>query len=111
MAQKLFVNQTGYTINGDLTVRAGSTPGKVLTVVSFSVDPNGRTMVPYGDANDPYVDQLEVSVLTDGAVVLSDQIVIVRSSPLDNDFNMNDTIYINLQGQSFVLTFGNTWTV
>jgi len=110
MAQKLFVNQTAYTLNCQISVRLGSTPGQELTTVNFALNPNSQQMVPYGDPNDPYIDQLEVNAVTNGAVVLSQQIVIARSSDLDNQFNMNDTVYLNLQGQSFVVTTANTWT-
>lgn len=112
MAQKLMVNQTSYTINGTITVRSGSTPGgQEFGQVPFTLQPNSQMMIPYGDANDPYVDQLEVSAMTNGAVILADQIVITRGSQLDNEFNMNDTVYIGLTGQSFVVTTANTWTV
>jgi hypothetical protein len=112
MAQKLMVNQTNYTINGTLTVRSGNNPGgQEWGQVPFILQPNSQEMVPYGDANDPYVDQLEISAMTDGAVLLTDQIVITRGSALDNQFNMNDTVYINISAQNVEITTANTWTV
>lgn len=110
MAQKKFVNNTSYEIQGTLEVRAGDQPGTTLNAVNFVVAPNSSQMVTYGDASNPYMDALQISGVTNGAVVLTDQIVIGRSSELDNLFNMNDTIYIAMNGQNFNVTSGNTWT-
>ncbi len=111
--QKFFVNQTAYIINGTIIVRLGSTPGQESGQVSFTLNPNQSLMVPYGDPSDPYVDQLTLSAMVDngGAVVLSDQVVITRGSNLDNLFNTNDTVYINVVNDNFVINTGNTWTV
>ncbi len=112
MVQKLFINQTNYMVNGIIVVRQGDNPGTDLpTTVNFTVEANSQQMVPYGDANDPYVDQLTLSGLADGGLVLSDQIVMTRGSALDNLFNMNDTVTITLEASSFVITTSNTWTV
>lgn len=111
MAQKLMVNNTSYTIEGTITVRSGSTPGADIGTVQFTLSPNSQQMVPYGDANDPYMDALTVSAVANGSIILSDQIVITRGSSLDNEFNMNDTIYIAISNNNFVITSNNTWTV
>jgi hypothetical protein len=113
MAQKLFVNNTPYLINGTIGVRAGSQPGQELNSVDFTLQPGpgSQQYVQYGDPNNPYMDSLQLTVIADGGAILSDQVIIDRSSPLDNQFNMNDTIYIAMQGTSFVVTTGNTWTV
>lgn len=112
MARKLMVNNTQYEINGNLTVRAGDTPGKDLDTVHFSIPagPGTKQFVDYGNDQNPYVDQLEISGMTDGAMVISDQVIMIRGGQMDNMFNMNDTIYIALDGQSFEIKSGNTWT-
>lgn len=113
MAQKLFVNNTPYTVNGDIGVRQGSQPGNELNSVQFTLDPGPGTqkMVPYGDPSDPYMDSLQLTAIADGGAIVSNQIILIRGSSLDNEFNMNDTIYIALQNNMFVVTSGNTWTV
>jgi hypothetical protein len=113
MAQKLFVNNTAYTVNGNLGVRLGSTPGQELNSVDFTLSPgpNSQQYVQYGDANDPYMDELELTAIADGGAILSDQVVLQRGGSVDNEFNMNDTIYVAMQGNNFVITTANTWTV
>lgn len=113
MAQKLFVNNTGLQVTGQITVRTGDTPGQDLNDVSFTLSANEGTQqyVTYGDASSPYMDALEISAEADGAVLLSQQIVIARGSSLDNEFNMNDTIYIGLANNQLAVTTANTWTV
>ena len=110
--QKLFVNNTGFEIQGVLEVRAGSNPGSELATVNFNIPANAgaHQMVQYGDPNDPYIDQLTISALTDGAVVLADQIVVQRSSSLDNEFNQNDTVEIGYNNNMFTITSSNTWS-
>lgn len=112
MARKLMVNNTDYEINGTIVVRKGSQPGEDDGAVDFKLakGPGTQEFVNYGSEQNPYVDQLTISAMTNGAVVLSDQIVITRGSELDNMFNMNDTIYIALDGESVKITSGNTWT-
>jgi len=111
MAQKLFVNNTNATVEIILAVRAGEVPGQVGDTINASVAPNAQQMVTYGDSNNPYIDQLTISTVNNGSLTLTDQIVLSKSAELDNELNMNDTIYIALQGTSFVITSGNTWTV
>lgn len=111
MAQKLMVNSTSYIIQGTITVRSGSTPGQDSGTADFTLQPNSQAMVPYGDANDPYMDALTLSAITNGSIILSDQIVITRGSSLDNEFNMNDTIYIAISNNNFTITSANTWTI
>ena len=105
------VNNTPYTVVGTFTVRMGSQPGNDSGTVSFTLAPNSQQMVPYGSSSNPYMDALTVSAEANGAVILSDQIIIVRGSNLDNEFNMNDTIYLAIQDNTFLITSANTWTV
>jgi hypothetical protein len=112
MASKLFVNNTGYQINGNLVVRKGAQPGTSLNSVQFVLSSamGSQLFVQYGDVNHVFVDQLEISSLANGGYIISNQIVVTRGSQLDDLFNTNDTITIALQSQSFVTTGSNTWT-
>ncbi len=112
MAQKKFVNNTPYVIEGIIGVRDGQEPGQTLDTVNFELPagPGNNLMVAYGDDSNPFMDSLEISAMSDGAVIMTDQIIITRSSALDNEFNMNDTVYIAMSGQNFNVTSGNTWT-
>ncbi|WP_295793749.1 hypothetical protein [Mucilaginibacter sp.] len=113
MPAKLFVNNTGYEINGNLTVRAGSQPGQNLNSVQFVLDSSmgSQQVVNYGDPNNLFMDQLEISTLALGGYIISNQIVVTRGSIIDDMFNTNDTITIALNNQSFVVTTSNTWTI
>ncbi len=110
MAKKLMVNNTNYEINGTIVVRNGSEPGKNAGTVNFKIakGPGTNQSVEYGDANNPYMDQLTISTEANGAVILSDQVVITRGSDLDNLFNMNDTISIAITNQSIQISSSNS---
>lgn len=110
MASKLFINNTGYEINGNLTVRKGTQPGTNLNSVQFVLNAamGSQQTINYGDAANIFVNQLEVSSLANGGYIVSNQLVVTRGSALDDLFNRNDTIYIAFQNQSFVITSSNT---
>ncbi len=110
MAHKLIINKTDFAINGNLVVRKGDQPGNNLNSVQFSVSAHAQLMITYGDANNIYVNGLEISCQANGGLLVSDQRVLSRGSTLDDLFNRNDTIYVLLQGQSIVITSANTWT-
>lgn len=110
MAQKMIINKTDFVINSNLVVRKGDQPGTNLNSVHFSVNAHSQKMIAYGDANNIYVNELEISCQAGGGLIISDQQVISKSSALDDLFNRNDTIYVLLQGQSIVITSANTWT-
>jgi len=112
MPAKLFINNTGYAVSGNLTVRMGSQPGKNHSSVQFSLDPSmgSQQTVYYGDPSNPYMDQLEVSTLALGGYIICNQIIVTRGSVLDDMFNTNDTITLSLDNQSFVVNTSNNWT-
>jgi len=112
MPAKLFINNTGYQINGNLTVRLGTQPGENLNSVQFVLDPSmgSQQVVNYGDPDNVFMDQLEISTLALGGYIISNQIVVTRGSIIDDMFNRNDTITLTLENQSFVVTTNNTWT-
>lgn len=111
MARKLMVNNTGNQLEGTIVTRKGSTPGQSDGTVNFNLAVGQQEFVDYGDDSDPYMDELDLQAMANGGVIASEQIVIIRGSALDNMFNMNDTIYVALNGSSFNVTSGNTWTV
>jgi hypothetical protein len=112
MPQKLFVNNSGYQVNGNLTVRAGDEPSNQLNSVQFVLDlaMGSQQFVQYGDENNPYVDELQMEGLINGGYLTIDQTVVTRGSDLDDFLNTNDTIIIALQGPCFLITSTNTWS-
>jgi len=112
MPSKLFINNTGYQINGNLTVRAGSEPSNQLNSVQFVLDPTigSQLMVYYGDDSNPFVDGLETAGLINGGSIILNQTVVSRAGEMDDMFNCNDTITVALADQCFVIAGSNTWT-
>lgn len=111
MPAKLFINNTGYAVNGNLTVRMGSQPGQNHSSVQFSLDPamGSQLVVNYGDASNVFMDQLEVSTLALGGYIVCNQIIVTRGSVLDDMYNTNDTVTLSLSNQCFAIRTSNTW--
>lgn len=112
MAQKLFINNTEYLIQGTLAVRKGSDRGNALYTVSFTINPRTQQNVSYGDVHNPHADGLEISAIENGIIVLTEQINMQEGGISDKEFNLNDTIYINMNDHHhFMITAANTWTI
>jgi len=111
MASKLFINNTGFQVNGNLVVRAGTVPGNNLNSVQFTLDSGigSQQKIEYGDVNNVFVDALQLSSLANGGYIISNQIIETRGGVLDDLFNRYDTITVAMQSQSFVVTSSNTW--
>lgn len=110
MGQKMFINKMGLAISVQLQVRMGDTPGHLKSVKDFSMSKDQSEMVIYSESSDPYLDGICVNAIDDGEIVATQQFVISRGSPLDDDFNTNDTITFTKEMENINLSFSNTWT-
>ena len=111
MGQKMFINNTQYSVSVQLEVRKGSTPGSVESIKDFNLAKGQQEMVKYsGDAN-PYLDAIVVSLDEGGDLVSTQHFVLERGSPVDNQFNTHDTVTITNQDENILLAYSNTWTV
>ncbi len=89
---KEFVNETGYYLQVTLVVRRGNDPKQSLPdKVSFDMEKSTRTTKQFGDAKNPYLNEIEVKALIAGTIEYFGQLVIERDTAVDIEFNTNDT--------------------
>lgn len=108
MAKKTFVNQTPFSVHGELMVRAGDEPGKNLSSIAFTIGENASQEIIYGDDNNPFMNGVELSIDAQGGIILANMIILAKDSTLDAEFNNNNTVYINVERNSLVVTTANT---
>jgi hypothetical protein len=110
MGQKMFINNTTNNISVQLQVRRGDTPGHKKYDKDFSMSQGQHEMVSYSESSDPYLDGICVNTIDNGEIIATQQFVISRGSPLDDDFNTNDTVTFTMAKENIILAFSNTWT-
>lgn len=108
MAKKTFVNQTPFSVHGELMVRAGNEPGKNLNSIAFTIEENNSQEVTFGDDENPFMNGVELSIDAQGGIILANLIILSKDSSLDIEFNKNNTVYINVAQNSLVVTTANT---
>jgi hypothetical protein len=114
---KKLINRTGKDLKVTLIVRQGDHPSNTAGTVEVDLPagPDSESGkddsvqdVRYGNDVDIYLNGIDIALIADGASVGERQIVVERSSGLDNALNTNDTIEFLFDGQNVLFSATNS---
>lgn len=102
--KKLFTNRTPYLLAVTLVVRASEDPRNQAGSKDFMLGAQEHRWEEYGNNIDIYLNGIKLVATYDGQMVAQQYIVILRSSPLDNQLNMRNAVDFGYQNGSFQLS-------
>lgn len=109
--EKQIANVTGNDLTVTFNIRLSADPRQSAGKKTIAMRNGESTRVVYGDASNPFLNGIELIAIRDGSIIATQEVVIVRGSPLDDQLNKNDTITFGFVNGAFVVRPSNTWTV
>lgn len=94
MPSKVLFNATPYPVLVTLYVRAGLAPGRVAASIQVRLDPDQEAHIEYGDAQNRYLEGLELSWVRDGVRHMQRKLVVERSSAWETTLNRSEALLI-----------------
>jgi hypothetical protein len=86
--RKLFTNKSPYVLFVTLVIRRSDDPRDKAGTKDFQLSGGQSQWQEYGDNINIYLNGIDLTAVANGARIGNQYIVIVRSSPLDNQLNM-----------------------
>jgi hypothetical protein len=102
--RKLFTNRSNYQLAVTLQVRASADPGDTAGAREFALAPGESRWEEYGNEIDIYLNGLDLSAVSAGALIAQQHVVVTRGSPLDDQLNTRNAVDIDCNGQAFTLS-------
>lgn len=102
--RKLFTNQSPYSMNVTLVIRASEDPRNQAGTKDFQLGARQSQWQEYGNNVDIYLNGIKLAAVFNGQMIGQQYIVITRGSPLDNELNTRNGVDFGFSNNTFMLT-------
>ena len=105
---KYVINHLESELAVEFLVRQGSDPANDSAVVHATVAPQTTMIVPYGDAEDIYLNATVLDATVEGQTLTKRDQVLARGTKTDDALNTNNTIDVRFANGDFAVVYLNS---